>query len=62
MCPFGAANSLLADLMHLLQQQDILARMATYNQAKSRKTLPFWDKDLPQDKINFEILLTYLNH
>jgi len=51
MCPFGAAKRLLSDLAYLLQQQGILARMATYNQPKLRKTLPFWDKEFPQDKI-----------
>jgi len=39
MCLFGAAKSLLSDLMYLLRQQGLLARMATYNQEIVKKYL-----------------------
>jgi hypothetical protein len=47
-CLFGAAKSLQPDLIYLLKQQALLARMATHNQEKLRKPLPFWGKNFPQ--------------
>jgi hypothetical protein len=40
-CLFGAANSIQPDLIYLQKQQALLARMATHNQEKLRKALPF---------------------
>jgi hypothetical protein len=53
-CLFGAAKSLLSDLIYLLKQQALLARMATHNQTMLRKPFPFWDKNFPQEPTTFE--------
>jgi hypothetical protein len=61
-CLFGAVNSLLSDLIYLLKQQGLLARMATHNKQTLKKTLALLEQEpSTRQNIDSRLLLTYLN-
>jgi hypothetical protein len=61
-CLFGAAKSSQPDLIYLQNQQALLARMATHNQKKLRKPLPFGARTFHNKRYIFDKILTYLNN